>query len=107
MGQHHPYSKDMSANADAIRIAYVAGDSANGLDAGYYIWLGMFSSGKRRRQRGKFFRPHVQLFRHAGRHPVQSGFGRFPFLRPSTTGITGPEPLYLANGASPSTLNRA
>ena len=30
----------MSANADSIRVAYVAGDRANGLDAGYYIWLG-------------------------------------------------------------------
>lgn len=77
------YSKDMSANADAIRIAYVAGDSANGLDAGYYIWLGDVLIGEAQTAAGgKFFRPHVQLFRHAGRHPVQSGFGRFPFLRP-------------------------
>lgn len=34
------YSTDMSANTDSIRIAYVFGNSAEGLSSGYYVWLG-------------------------------------------------------------------
>lgn len=76
------YSKDMSANADSIRVAYVAGDNAHGLNAGYYIWLGdVLIGGGADGGGGQLLRPHLQLFRHAGRHPVQSGAGRLPLLR--------------------------
>ncbi|MBQ9759069.1 MAG: hypothetical protein IJW12_04780 [Opitutales bacterium] len=34
------YSKDMSKNQDALRISYVVGNAAEGLDAGFYVWLG-------------------------------------------------------------------
>ena len=103
------YSKDMSANADAIRIAYVAGDSANGLDAGLlHLAGGCSNRGSADGSGGKFFRPHVQLFRHAGRHPVPIWLWTGSPSAPSTTGITGPESLYLANGGRPPPLsNRA
>ncbi len=34
------YSDDMSVNADAIRLAWLAGNNAEGLKTGYYVWLG-------------------------------------------------------------------
>lgn len=33
------WSEDMSVNADTLRVAYVTGNEAEGLSAGYYIWL--------------------------------------------------------------------
>lgn len=34
------YSTDMSANTEALRIAYVDGNLQQGLKGGYYVWLG-------------------------------------------------------------------
>lgn len=99
------YSKDMSANADAIRIAYVAGDSANGLDAGYYIWLGDVLIGEAQTAAGGS--SSGLTFSYSGTlDAILSNLALDGSLSyaPSTTGITGPESLYLANGASPSTL---
>lgn len=33
------YSTDMSQNKDALRISYVVGNAAEGLTAGFYVWL--------------------------------------------------------------------
>lgn len=95
----------MSANADAIRIAYVAGDSANGLDAGYYIWLGDVLIGEAQTAAGGS--SSGLTFSYSGTlDAILSNLALDGSLSyaPSTTGITGPESLYLANGASPSTL---
>lgn len=34
------YSTDMSALTDSLRVAYVVGNAAEGLSAGFYVWLG-------------------------------------------------------------------
>lgn len=34
------FSRDMSHNTDALRLIYTAGNAAQGIDAGFYIWLG-------------------------------------------------------------------
>ena len=99
------YSKDMSANADSIRVAYVAGDRANGLDAGYYIWLGDVLIGEAQTAAGGS--SSGLTFSYSGTlDAILSNLALDGSLSyaPSTTGITGPESLYLANGASPSTL---
>lgn len=33
------YSADMSKNKESLRVAYVVGNAAEGLDAGFYVWL--------------------------------------------------------------------
>lgn len=33
------WSEDMSVNTDTLRVAYVTGNEAEGLSAGYYVWL--------------------------------------------------------------------
>ncbi|MCQ2364633.1 MAG: GDSL-type esterase/lipase family protein [Akkermansia sp.] len=34
------YSRDMSRNTDSLRVVYTAGNAAQGIEAGFYIWLG-------------------------------------------------------------------
>lgn len=34
------FSRDMSENADTLRVVYTAGDAAQGVEAGFYVWLG-------------------------------------------------------------------
>lgn len=34
------FSRDMSENTDTLRVVYTAGDAAQGVDAGFYVWLG-------------------------------------------------------------------
>ena len=34
------YSTDMSSNTDSLRVAYIYGNSGQGLASGYYVWLG-------------------------------------------------------------------
>ena len=34
------YSTDMSANTEALRVAYIYGNNEKGLASGYYVWLG-------------------------------------------------------------------
>lgn len=34
------FSRDMSKNEDSLRVVYTAGDAAQGVEAGFYVWLG-------------------------------------------------------------------
>lgn len=34
------FSRDMSKNTDVLRVVYTAGDAAQGVEAGFYVWLG-------------------------------------------------------------------
>lgn len=99
------YSKDMSANADAIRVAYVAGDNANGLGAGYYIWLGDVLIGEAQTAAGAS--SSGLTFSYSGTlDAILSNLALDGSLSyaPATAGITGPEALYLVNGGKPSLL---
>lgn len=99
------YSKDMSANADAIRVAYVAGDNANGLGAGYYIWLGEVLIGEAQTAAGAS--SSGLTFSYSGTlDAILSNLALDGSLSyaPATAGITGPEALYLVNGGKPSLL---
>ena len=99
------YSKDMSANADSIRVAYVAGDNAHGLNAGYYIWLGDVLIGEAQTAAGGS--SSGLTFSYSGTlDAILSNLALDGSLSyaPSTSGITGPEALYLANGGASSAL---
>lgn len=99
------YSKDMSANADVIRVAYVAGDNANGLGAGYYIWLGDVLIGEAQTAAGAS--SSGLTFSYSGTlDAILSNLALDGSLSyaPATAGITGPEALYLVNGGKPSLL---
>lgn len=97
------YSKDMSANTDSIRVAYVGGDNANGLSAGYYVWLGDMLIGEAQTAAGGT--SSGVTFSYSGTlDALLSNLALDGSLSyaPATSGITGPEALYLANGgASP------
>lgn len=100
------YSKDMSANEDSIRVAYVAGDGANGLKAGYYIWLGDVLIGEAQTAAGAS--SSGVSFSYSG--TLDAVLSRLALdgalsYAPSTSGITGPEAMYLAtSGEAPSIL---
>lgn len=100
------YSKDMSANADSIRVAYVAGDDAHGLSAGYYIWLGDVLIGEAQTAAGAS--SSGLAFSYSG--TLDAILSRLALdgslsYAPATSGITGPEAMYLANsGENPSVL---
>ncbi|WP_418388824.1 autotransporter domain-containing protein [Akkermansia sp.] len=99
------YSRDMSANADSIRVAYVAGDNAHGLNAGYYIWLGDVLIGEAQTAAGGS--SSGLTFSYSGTlDAILSNLALDGSLSyaPSTSGITGPEALYLANGGASSAL---
>lgn len=96
------YSKDMSANEDAIRVAYVAGDHANGLNPGYYIWLGDVLIGETQTAAGGS--SSGLTFSYSGTlDAILSNLALDGSLSyaPYTSGITGPEPLYLISGLKP------
>ena len=61
------YSRDMSANTESIRVAYVPGKTSDGVEPGFYVWLGN------------------QLIGEAC--PAESGSGK-PSLSVSSTGVT-------------------
>lgn len=95
----------MSANADSIRVAYVAGDNAHGLNAGYYIWLGDVLIGEAQTAAGGS--SSGLTFSYSGTlDAILSNLALDGSLSyaPSTSGITGPEALYLANGGASSAL---
>ncbi|MCC8147847.1 autotransporter domain-containing protein [Akkermansia sp.] len=99
------YSKDMSANTDSIRVAYVAGDNANGLSAGYYIWLGDVLIGEAQTAAGAS--SSGLTFSYSGTlDAILSNLALDGSLSyaPSSSGITGPESIYLVNGSSSSAL---
>ncbi len=99
------YSKDMSANADSIRVAYVAGDNANGLSAGYYIWLGDVLIGEAQTAAGAS--SSGLTFSYSGTlDAILSNLALDGSLSyaPSSSGMTGPESIYLVNGGSSSAL---
>lgn len=96
------YSKDMSANADAIRVAYVAGDHANGLNSGYYIWLGDVLIGEAQTAAGG--RSSGLTFSYSGTlDAILSNLALDGSLSyaPYTSGITGSGTLYLASSLKP------
>ena len=62
------YSRDMSTNTESIRVAYVPGKASDGVDPGFYVWLGS------------------QLIGEAC--PAESGSGK-PSLSVSSTGAPG------------------
>lgn len=96
------YSTDMSANADSLRVAYVEGDAANGLAAGYYIWLGDTLIGEAQTAAGAS--SSGVTFSYSGTlDAILSGLALDGTLSyaPSTSGITGPQDLYLAHKESP------
>lgn len=93
------YSRDMSANTDTIRVAYVAGDNANGLSAGYYIWLGDVLIGEAQTAAGA--NSSGLTFSYSGTlDAILSNLALDGTLSyaPSSSGITGPEAIYLAHG---------
>lgn len=92
------YSADMSANADSIRVAYVTGDTANGLGAGYYIWLGDMLIGEAKTAAGAA--SSGVSFSYSGTlNAILSDLALDGALSyaPSTGGITGPLDSYLVN----------
>lgn len=96
------YSKDMSANADAIRVAYVKGDNANGLNPGYYIWLGDVLIGEAQTAAGGS--SSGLTFSYSGTlDAILSNLALDGTLSyaPYTSGITGPETLYLVPSLKP------
>ena len=95
------YSKDMSANADSIRVAYVAGDNAHGLSAGYYVWLGDVLIGEAQTAAGGS--SSGLTFSYSGTlDAILSNLALDGSLSyaPSSSGITGPEAIYLAHGGA-------
>ena len=84
----------MSANTDTIRVAYVAGDNANGLSAGYYIWLGDVLIGEAQTAAGA--NSSGLTFSYSGTlDAILSNLALDGTLSyaPSSSGITGPEAI--------------
>lgn len=98
------YSKDMSTNADAIRVAYVEGDTSNGLNAGYYIWLGDVLIGEAQTAAGS--NSSGLTFSYSGTlDTILSNLALDGSLSyaPTSTGILGPETLYLVRPSASTT----
>lgn len=98
------YSKDMSTNADAIRVAYVEGDTSNGLNTGYYIWLGDVLIGEAQTAAGS--NSSGLTFSYSGTlDTILSNLALDGSLSyaPTSTGVLGPETLYLVRPSSSTT----
>lgn len=98
------YSKDMSTNADAIRVAYVEGDTSNGLNTGYYIWLGDVLIGEAQTAAGS--NSSGLTFSYSGAlDTILSNLALDGSLSyaPTSTGVLGPETLYLVRPSSSTT----
>lgn len=100
------YSTDMSSNTETLRVAYITGDAAHNLSAGYYIWLGDMLIGEAESPTG-LTSSGITFSYSGGLESVVSGLaldGGFSYA-PSTTGITGPLDPYLAQQNTPPDLS--